>query len=858
MKTLLLTRFGRNVLSKAAIAAMGTALVVLPALAQQARNFDVPAQDAAAALRSAAIQGGFDIIIPPKLVVGKKTQEVRGNLPAQAALERMLGGTGLKARVLEGKTWTVEESKGASGSSSALPTTLTGGVLLALADGQAPISGGERGSVAASTTTLEKVVVTANRREQSLSEFAGSVTPLSGKELDRIGASSMADYLAQSPGVVFSSIGPGNSNITIRGVGTTTVIDQGQQSTGLFINDIPLTEPVFNMATPDIDTFDVERVEVLRGPQGTSFGSGSLGGAVNYIATRPKMGVLEGRVLAGVSRTSRSTEPGADLKAMLNIPFTENFSVRGVLAARKERGFLDNLGTAQKGSNDTNLEGGRLMADWTASPDTTVRWLSLRQTINNTDGSSDSSQYGTFLRRSVFPEVFDTGVEIHSLKVEHDFSRAALSVSLTNHKKNQNSAKDMTQFVAPYLGGKAPPTVSRQIGDSSGDTFEARLTSSTRGDFEWLVGAFHDKTKVHYLSPMSFPGASAAIEKLYAPMFGPGIGAVGAPGDVIFDAESTVDGTESALFAEGSWKFAPAWKLTLGGRLFSTEVLYKGRTSGFYNYLIAKTLLSNMAGEQKEDGFSPKIVLAYNPNQDLLLYGLVSRGYRYGGPNPNPPDKNYPTPRTFKSDSLINYELGVRASSSDGKISGNLTAFFIDWSDIQLRMYTPMNFAYADNVGNARNSGVEASATWRPNQSFSAQASLTWLRARLVNKFDPGGGQPISNAGATLPGAAEWRASAVMNYMGGGEYAPFATLAYRYQGGAPAELVRPNIQMGNFSLVDLRGGFSLAGVTYTAFVTNVFNKAAVSNNRYSFTTPAYDFRYYARPRTIGLQADYKF
>src|SRR5436190_774999 len=135
----------------------------------------------------------------------------------------------------------------------------------------------------------EDIVVVATKRPEAVRDISGSVTVQTGEQLEKLGAESMEDYLTRTPGVVFNASTPGQGNVTIRGVSTTTGGENGQATTGIFINDVPLTDPAFSLGTPDIDTFDVDNVAVLRGPQGTLFGSSSLGGAVNYQATRPDL-----------------------------------------------------------------------------------------------------------------------------------------------------------------------------------------------------------------------------------------------------------------------------------------------------------------------------------------------------------------------------------------------------------------------------------------------------------------------------------------------------------------------------------------------------------------------------------------
>jgi len=220
---------------------------------------------------------------------------------------------------------------------------------------------------------LEEIVVTANKREQNLRDVAASVSALSGEQLAEMGAQSLADYITTLPGVAFNNYQPGVSEVIIRGVSSTTYHEQGQTVVGYYVNEVPLSEAGWPIVIPDIDTFDLTRVEVLRGPQGTLFGSASLGGLVNYVAREADPSRFDSAVELTLGDTENAGETNYAVKGMLNLPVVDNqLALRAVLLERYDAGYIDNVTTGVDGANDLRTRGARLSAVY--QPSEATRW----------------------------------------------------------------------------------------------------------------------------------------------------------------------------------------------------------------------------------------------------------------------------------------------------------------------------------------------------------------------------------------------------------------------------------------------------------------------------------------------------
>lgn len=707
-------------------------------------------------------------------------------------------------------------------------------------------------------TTLHTVTVTAGKREQSVRDVAGSVSAVTGQQLQDIGAQSLADYIQSTPGVVFNQYQPGVSHVVVRGIASNSGNVQGQATTGYFLNEVPLTEPGWTIVVPDIDTFDLNRVEVLRGPQGTLFGSASMGGSINYIANTADASGFDAAVEATVSQT-RNADTGFGAKAMVNIPIKEDvFAIRAVAQYRDDPGYLDNIGLGRDGSNDVSVSGGRLSMVLTPSENTTLTWLSLLQTTDSDDNSYRIPALGDLVRDTAVPEFTNTDITLHSLRLDQDFGWANFTALASYQKKQQDWRFDYTPIRVFYnadldLNLTAPLYIDSG-GESDGRSIELRLTSPSGGRFEWLVGAMYFDTDKTLYEAIGAEGAAAEFDN--SSLYGPGSGAIIAPDGEIFNAfYSDVSGSEAALFGEGTYAFTPQWKLTVGGRLFKTKVRITSTQVGFSTYPGDPIVTPS---ETDENGFNPKVSLSYSPSDNVMFYGLVSEGFRFGTPN-TPGLSAYPIPSGSSSDSLVNYELGTRTSWLDGRLQLDATAFYVDWSDIQLRLQTPDFFNYAANGGKAYSRGIELTASWRPNDQFQWLTSATWQRARLdEDLFILYYG--TAPKGSRLPGSSDWSVNNNLSYRFDARYSPTLTLTHQYLSEGISDLnsavpgAVPNEQ-GDYNLFDLRFRMSFGNTDITLFGSNLTDERGVTRTVSEVNGLGEGI---VRPRTFGVTAHWRY
>jgi len=766
--------------------------------------FDIPREDLALALNQIAQQSHTEIAYSAALTRGKNSPSLKGAYTPEQALKMLLKGTGLHVRQIAGDALVIEKGGG----------------------GMSPSGGQRPTSDSDSALQLAEIMVTASKRMQNQREVADSVTAFGGNELSRRGAQSFEDYIGCAPGVIFEQSIPYFSNVTIRGVGTTTYgPDQGQGTTGIYLNDIPLTDPSHAVSIPDIDTFDLQRVEVLRGPQGTMFGTATLGGAVNYIINPVSLDTFDARLESSISGTQHSSNVGYTAKEAVNLPIVTNvLGVRITAIKRFDPGYLDNIGTGQRDSNSNDYEQYRINTLWQVNRAVSVSFFSFYDSEDSPDQSYALPVLGVLKRDTTIPEYADFMTRINSLKVDADFDFATLTLSGARTQKSQSSQVDFTTYFGPGASVVQYPTTHMT-------TLEARLTSPNGGTFEWLVGVYHGALHENYPSP--------AIKN----------------GQVLEDITSDYVSNETSEFGEATYRFSDQWRATLGGRFYDIS-LQTEATSG------APTAPQISAGREEGRGFSPRASITYEPSSDLLAYALVSKGYRSGGVNLSiPPLAGFPTPATYGPDSLVNYEIGVRPSWFDHQLTLDSTLFFINWTDIQLRLGRPDGYAYAANASGAHNVGLENALNWRATPNLQLQLSATYLQAQISKTTDLGNGVVLAH-GAPIPGAPHWSVWEMATYHWNGDYRPYVTVSARFISGAQNDFAvkgAQSVPIMDYGAFDLRAGFNVKQYDFSLYVDNVADRRGVTAAYYGGygPDPNADREFYLRPRTVGLRLDWR-
>lgn len=702
---------------------------------------------------------------------------------------------------------------------------------------------------------IEGVIVTATKRPERVREISGSVSAVTAADIDALGASAWSEYLNRVPGVVLNDSIPGWSFVTIRGVSSTTASEQGQTTTGYYINDIPLTDPTYSIGNPDIDTFDVDNVSILRGPQATLYGAAALGGTVNYQAARPDFGGYAARLFTSASDTRYGAESGA-AKAMINVPLVE-----GVLAARltavyrKDGGYIDNVGVNDPDSNSTVTKGGRLQLSWRPGEHTRIDYMLLYQDQLTDDMGYQEARAGVLRKATKISEPQHFNIALNSLRLDQDTPLGDLTALVAYSRKTQRIVTDATPYFAGLAAG-VPYYVNTQVGKSRGYMGEVRLASPSGRRLEYLVGGYYRNSTNPLDEPFTGPGVTSGVNTQWGPVFGAGIGSRTSPNDRLFQGSFRFEAEEAAVFGEATYHLNDQWKVTAGGRYFDNTVRNISITSYFLNFLLRRTQDTVLNGVEKSKDFLPKASITWTRDRDFMAYALVSKGFRLGGVNLQlaRPGVQVP-PATYAPDSLINYELGFRSNWLDRKVQVDGTFFLIDWSDVQLPFSVPGVGRFQTNAGKARSKGFEGVVQWVPMANLTLASNVTYLDARLSNPFDPGNNQPIVPKDARLPGASKWQLSNSVSYRWADvPYEPSLTVFHRYISGAPGQFNQAGTQQGAYHKVDARLSLRKNDVEVSLFANNVFDSRGVTT---AFAGSLPLGQYIVRPRTVGVSLDVK-
>ena len=737
-----------------------------------------------------------------------------------------------------------------------ITTALTTFLLLFISTGASAQAGSEE----TNDLILEEVIVTATKRAVALQDLPMSVSALTGSDLEDGVAFNFADFAESVPGLSFNGNEPGNSKLIIRGISTDSFNAQLQSTVGVYIDEMPGVDVFIPTATPDLHMFDVDRVEVLRGPQGTLWGSSAMGGAIRIITNRPD--VTENEYATRI--TAGNVEDGDfdyGLDAMANFVLSpDSVALRLTAYTRTDAGYLDAPNLGKKNTNETAVTGGRASLRWVASDRLTFDIAMIYQKIDADDGGAVwlnnpldptvSATAGDRLRFNYIPETRDQRLNTANMVIQYDFDNVSLVSSTTFGDMSLESVSDQTANTSfpwmPITGGTI--FESGFFNDDQSDTFtqEIRLLSTGDNTIDWVLGAFYLDNEREL---RSYQAILSNADMYPAPLL---------PGDVQFTQGIDNGRTEKAVFGELTWHIGDRWDATAGLRYFDNEQYFKTDITfapfapGFPPFIQAGDTTTT------ESDTTPKFSVAFRPNDDMMFYALASQGYRLGGANQAALGMPFPIPVTYDSDTLWNYELGARTVFNGGRVILNTTLFYVDWSDIQtaFRLNLPPlpPFPYFVNAGTAHSMGIEFELTAMLGENWEFHTALTALEAEIDEVSDIAGGISDVQAGAKLPGTPEFQASSWIRYM----FTMFdkdssIRLSHRYIGESNFDLVSPDTQ-GDYNVFDLLVDSQISDHwSLTFYVKNLADDDGVTSTIPGLSFAGFaDQQYLLRPRTIGL------
>jgi outer membrane receptor protein involved in Fe transport len=730
---------------------------------------------------------------------------------------------------------------------------------------------------------MPEIVVTAQKRSQRIQDVPLSITALTGDALDKRGYERMGDYLLAQPSVMIQDRGVGRNEVVIRGISAPG--SNGNPTVAFYIGETPVTNGLGFGANgfPDLRTFDIERVEVLRGPQGTLYGAGSMGGTVKVVPAAPVLGEWQAKAETSVA-TTRHGGTSYNVAGALNIPLAETLAARVVGYRYFDAGYINNRFA---GSPDPSLPVAALGgASWT---DVGVSSFGVpARNVNNVNSTAIDGvralllfqptdqfklQLGALYQRAVadgLPENLPTAgdyvqsrmtqeklkdaFQLYDATMTVDLGVASVTSATAFLKRRQYQGRDSSAF---FLGG---PIFLPDDNDSETFSQEVRIATDADKPVSGLVGGFFTHGRATALQEIAWRGTDQSKSEFIAVLTGAPLAA----GEPIYRFEQRNKADQLAAFGEISVKPFAALKLTAGVRVAKFNRTTTEFTEGALNG--GTTFQVNRASEAVT---TPNFQVEFKPDRNSLYYARAAKGFRLAVPNsPVPSTCNADllalgltaAPTEVKSDTLWNYEAGIKRTLAGGRATINATGFYIDWNNIQTGFILPScGFSFSGNAGKATSKGVEVDFTIRPFNSLTLNGAGSYNEATLEQDSPPANGIG-GRKGDRLPGIPRWTLQAGAQYdFRAVQRDAFVRVDARYLSDYynrfPGAATAP-APAGDFAVVDARIGVDLTDrLQLELYGSNLFDVKQLL----TVDTEIPDNReLLGRPRTIGatLRARY--
>ncbi|ABF54037.1 TonB-dependent receptor [Sphingopyxis alaskensis] len=748
------------------------------------------------------------------------------------------------------------------------------------------------------------IIVTATKRDANLQDIPFSINAQTAEDIQKSGAVTLEDLSRNVAGLSVQNLGPGQSQVSVRGVSAGQVVrDQPgvKEQVGVYLDESVISLSLF---TPDIDLYDLNRVETLRGPQGTLFGSGSVGGTIRYITNQPKIGVMEGSVEANLNLVD-GDDIGGHLKGAVNVPMGDNAALRAVGYYTRYGGFINAIGPAGKEDvNSGERYGGRIALTFEPSDSLSITPRIVYQKVT-ADGFNRQEIYNlyanqftttrpavTFDEREQYlllREAFEDETLIADLKIDVGLGGATLT-SVTSYINRDilvsRDASALTGSVSVDLGfpdaGVLLPSNLLDTTDLETWTQEVRVASDNDGPFQWLVGGFYSKIDRVYAQRLPTPGYDAVTDATLGA--GTSAGARNGFGpDSPYNADLPYDIKQFAIFGEISYDLNDALTATAGGRYYD----FKETRSFVSGGLFANG--DNRTDSTKSSGFTPRFLLSYDVSDNVTVNAQASKGFRLGGVNDplnlplcSPQDAAlFGAFQDYDDETLWNYELGVKTQGRG--FTFNAAGFYNDIKNLQVTLDAgTCSSRIVFNVPKAHSMGVEFELGLSPADGLDLNLSGSLIEAEfdstlpgaltVATGIRDGNRLPsVPKFQLTASGSYEWPIGDRANmYVA----ASFQHVGTRYTqpadqennprtfvhnlpfGGAPAGAsTTVDLQLPDYQLVNLSAGVDFDnGLSLIAYVNNVFDENALlsfdrergGRARLGYTV--------GQPRTFGITA----
>jgi|GEM_PF-1007437 len=747
------------------------------------------------------------------------------------------------------------------------------------------------------TPVYEEIVVTARFREETVQDIGGAVSALDTNLVEREGITDFEDIAARIPGLNLNDRGPNQNDVGIRGVANGAL--QGLSDTGLsgplvsqFLDDIPIAQSTASQR--DFNLFDFERIEVLRGPQPTFFGEGSVGGTIRYATRGPDLydeGSSDSIIKTGLSSTDDGGTNFSISAASSLILVPEQLGIRAVINYRDDDGFIDNNALNQNDINEYESVSGRIVALYEPNDALSVRFMTFigRDDIGESNAVAGAPfEADDLISDSLVDGTNEDDFEIYTLKVDYDFGAVALT-SVTG-LFNRDSSREFLCPGCRAFGAFLPVVITPRSlveNDDRSFTQEFRIVSQTEGPLSFIAGLYYQDTELESSNDTD------------APEFGDFV-VLPAGSNILFEQRGRIESEQVSAFVEFTYAVTDNLRLISGVRYVDEEITNETTLStlalgggpfgleppfvlGNLTDFVIGAGLSN-TGEFNLDKFLPRAAVEYDLSDDILVYASVSTGARNGNLNPSSSaffasggdPAVFSAVRVFSEDEVLSYEIGAKTRWADGAVTLNVAGFFSTFDDPQVQVSNP--FVSVANGPELEISGLELEALWRVNENWSvflsgAYQDTEFQDSQLLSPATLGTGFAFDlregNENANTP---EWSYS-----LGADATIPVSSdgllltghVSYNYIGDRFSTVTNfPSSEMSSLGILNLRVGLegnSWSVVAYADNLTNDVEFTSIDGNLgLPLVSASGELDFLAdtfavnRPRTIGVEATFRF
>lgn len=700
---------------------------------------------------------------------------------------------------------------------------------------------------------LTEIVVTASKRgEQSLLETPMAIQAITADDLQKQGVAQFDSYARSISGLAFEDQGPGDKKIVLRGLAST-----GAATTGLYLDDIVLTANNSQDGggrQPDIRLVDMERIEILKGPQGTLYGASSMSGTVRQITNKPDPTAFSVAANAGLAGTEGG---GADytVDGMVNVPLVDGrLAFRAVAYQAEREGFIDDINLGIDGASTDEVTGGRAALRWAITDDATLDLMYLRQDTDTDGPAWYQPLFGEFVQANHTPMPWTESLDAYNAVINWNVARGTVTANASRMERDLYYQFDGARILCTLFGGPAsdckqmvtsPLIQSRRAGAfqpqaRSITSSELRYASAWESRWQLVAGVFYDKEENDFTSKVQ------SVDAQQNPI----------PGQLFVNRVVENDVEHRALFGELSYDLTQALTITGGARTFRIQIDQLGQNLQTLFRPVAQPAVFTRSIEEDE---TYKFNVQYRFAPDRQLYFTYAEGFRSGGNNE--PDFTTGTVLPpYGSDSLKSYEVGLKGRFLERALELDTALYVMDWSDLHARVSAQIagsSFLIVGNVGSARIQGGELGLKAAPLRDRDVLIGLTaTVLAAELTETTPN----VGNDGDRVPNVPEFSANLYGEYgFGIGDWESILRAEFAYVGDSYSDFnaTRPvYTRQGDYSLVNLRWNMARAPYRLAVYVENVFDELA-------WITTSIDSRrpleaYPTRPRTYGVQLSYRF